>query len=42
MQGVDLALIIDEFGVITGMVTINDVLEAIVGAIPTLEDVIQN
>ena len=36
-----LALIIDEFGGITGMVTINDVLEAIVGDIPTLEDKIQ-
>ncbi len=33
-----LALIIDEFGGITGLVTINDVLEAIVGDIPTLED----
>ena len=33
-----LALIIDEFGGVTGMVTINDVLEAIVGDIPTLED----
>lgn len=36
-----LALIIDEFGGITGLVTINDVLEAIVGDIPTLEDSIQ-
>lgn len=33
-----LALIVDEFGGITGMVTLNDVLEAIVGDIPTLED----
>ena len=33
-----LALAIDEFGGITGIVTINDVLEAIVGDIPTLED----
>ena len=33
-----LALIIDEFGGITGLVTITDVLEAIVGDIPTLED----
>ena len=33
-----LALIIDEFGGITGMVTITDVLEAIVGDIPTMED----
>lgn len=36
-----LSMIIDEFGSITGMVTINDVLEAIVGDIPTLEDKIQ-
>ncbi len=36
-----LALIIDEYGGITGMVTINDVLEAIVGDIPTLEDAVQ-
>jgi putative hemolysin len=36
-----LALIIDEFGGITGMVTINDLLEAIVGDIPMLEDKIQ-
>ncbi len=33
-----LALIIDEFGGVTGMVTMNDVLEAIVGDVPTLED----
>ncbi|PWB54428.1 MAG: hypothetical protein C3F13_06640 [Anaerolineales bacterium] len=33
-----LALIMDEFGGITGMVTINDMLEAIVGDIPMLED----
>jgi putative hemolysin len=33
-----LALIIDEFGGVMGIVTINDVLEAIVGDIPTLED----
>jgi putative hemolysin len=36
-----LALIVDEFGGVTGMVTINDVLEAIVGDIPTLEDKIK-
>lgn len=36
-----LALIMDEFGGITGMVTINDVLEAIVGDIPMLEDQIE-
>ena len=33
-----LAMIIDEFGGITGLVTTHDVLEAIVGDIPTLED----
>ncbi len=36
-----LALIMDEFGGITGMVTINDMLEAIVGDIPMLEDQIE-
>ena len=33
-----LAMIIDEYGGVTGMVTNNDVLEAVVGDIPTLED----
>ena len=36
-----LALIVDEFGGVMGMVTINDVLEAIVGGIPTLEDKVE-
>ncbi len=36
-----LALIIDEFGGVMGLVTINDVLEAIVGDIPTLEDKVE-
>jgi putative hemolysin len=36
-----LALIIDEYGGITGLVTMNDVLEAIVGDIPKLEDAAQ-
>jgi magnesium and cobalt exporter, CNNM family len=33
-----LALVIDEFGGVIGLVTMNDVLEAIVGDIPTLDD----
>jgi putative hemolysin len=37
-----LALIIDEFGGLMGMVTITDVLEAIVGDIPTLDDQIED
>ena len=37
-----LALVIDEFGGVSGMVTINDLLEAIVGDIPTLEDKIED
>jgi putative hemolysin len=37
-----LALIIDEFCGLMGMVTITDVLEAIVGDIPTLDDQIED
>jgi len=33
-----LALVIDEYGRIEGLVTLNDILEAIVGDIPSLED----
>lgn len=33
-----MAMIIDEYGGVTGMVTLNDVLEAVVGDIPTLDD----
>lgn len=33
-----LTLVIDEFGGVVGLVTMNDVLEAIVGDIPTIED----
>nr|WP_290226853.1 hemolysin family protein [Trichocoleus desertorum] len=33
-----IALVVDEYGVIQGIVTLNDILEAIVGDIPSVED----
>ena len=36
--GQPLALVVDEYGLIEGLVTLNDVLEAIVGAIPEYDD----
>jgi putative hemolysin len=36
--GIHLALIIDEYGSIEGLVTLNDLMEAIVGDIPSAED----
>jgi putative hemolysin len=38
-SGSHMALTLDEYGVIQGIVTLNDVLEEIVGDIPTVEDV---
>jgi putative hemolysin len=37
-SGTPIALVIDEYGHIQGMVTLNDVLEAIVGDIPTVDE----
>lgn len=36
--GTQIAFVVDEYGVIQGLVTLTDVLQAIVGDIPTLED----
>jgi putative hemolysin len=36
--GVHIALVIDEYGGIEGLVTLNDLMEAIVGDLPSLED----
>jgi putative hemolysin len=33
-----IAIVVDEYGVIQGLVTLNDILEAIVGDIPSVED----
>lgn len=33
------ALVVDEFGVVSGVVTLHDVMEAMVGEVPTLEEV---
>ena len=40
-SGNQMALIVDEYGTIEGMVTLNDVLEAIIGDIPSLDAVEQ-
>jgi putative hemolysin len=36
--GIHIALVIDEYGGIEGLVTLNDLMEAIVGGLPSLED----
>jgi putative hemolysin len=36
--GTQIAFVVDEYGVIQGLVTLTDVLQAIVGDIPTVED----
>ncbi|MBE9128241.1 MULTISPECIES: hemolysin family protein [unclassified Coleofasciculus] len=37
-SGPHLALVVDEYGVIQGLVTLNDLLEALVGDIPSVDD----
>jgi putative hemolysin len=37
-SGPHLALVVDEYGVIQGLVTLNDILEALVGDIPSTDD----
>lgn len=40
-SGSPIALVIDEYGHIQGLVTLNDVLEAIVGDIPTMDELVE-
>lgn len=37
-SGPHLALVVDEYGVLQGLVTLNDILEALVGDIPSIDD----
>jgi len=37
-SGTHTALVVDEYGVVQGLVTLNDILEAIVGDIPSIDD----
>ncbi|HBL11870.1 MAG TPA: hypothetical protein DD379_10770 [Cyanobacteria bacterium UBA11162] len=37
-SGPHLALVVDEYGIIQGLVTLNDILEAIIGDIPSVDD----
>jgi putative hemolysin len=40
-SGTQMALVVDEYGTIEGVVTLNDLLESIIGVIPSLDDVNQ-
>lgn len=40
-SGIHIALVIDEYGNIQGLISITDVLEAIVGDIPTVDEIIE-
>ncbi|MEO1069929.1 MAG: transporter associated domain-containing protein, partial [Cyanobacteria bacterium J06638_6] len=37
-SGTHFAMVLDEYGGVEGLVTLNDVVEAIIGALPSLED----
>jgi putative hemolysin len=39
--GVHLALAVDEYGVVQGLMTLNDILEAIVGEVPAADEAVQ-
>ncbi len=40
-SGTHTALVVDEYGVVQGLVTLNDILEAIVGDMPSIEELAQ-